>query len=693
MRRASNRIAPLAAAATLLLLAIAPGTLPGGVARAADRGLVVVAQARYVAFPGQRRVHVTIDAVATSYTPNPVDGLAYYPDVTIPVQPGATHVAATSAGQFLSVSADRRNPDFVSVTVTFAQGVFFEESYPFRLSFDLPDPGGAPDRNLRISPSIVAFPVWAFGSSGEPGGSVTVTLPAGFRPVVQGDAMAASTGANGEIVLSTTSLPDPFSFFAYLSADRPGAFNDTLVTVEVGDKPAPVQVRAWQDDPEWGTTMVGLMTDGLPALQKLIGLTYPTATSGKLVVEEAATSRLGEYAGIYNKLDGIIRVRYDADAYVGLHEAAHIWFNGDLFRDRWVDEAWAEFYGVRAAMEIGASGRAFVLTDDLLANKIPLNDWGEIGAVQIGVEEYAYAATYHLAGLIFDRTSIPGLQAVWRGADASEMAYQPAHSPGAPQTGVGGDVEGWQQLLDLLDQRAGANFDDLWSEWVVNPTEQRELDARATAREQYARLVEDAGAWNLPRDLRFAMGSWKFDDAEADMTLATTVLDVRDQVVSAAGRLDLSPPTQLEQLFERDGGLKAAQAEADLEIAVLGDIATTTTRLGEKETILESIGLLGADPAADLDAARTAFEADDLHVAGRDADQALAARTGAAEAGQTRVLLAGGGVLVLSGATFVGVRVRRRRRRVASPETAAERATAPETTDGSDLDEPLEPPA
>jgi len=95
MRRPSNRIAPLAAAATLLLLAIAPGAFPGGVARAADRGLVVVAQARYVAFPAQRRVHVTIDAVATSYTPNPVDGLAYYPDVTIPVQPGATHVAAT----------------------------------------------------------------------------------------------------------------------------------------------------------------------------------------------------------------------------------------------------------------------------------------------------------------------------------------------------------------------------------------------------------------------------------------------------------------------------------------------------------------------------------------------------------------------------------------------------------------------
>jgi hypothetical protein len=690
MRRAPSRIPPLAAAAALILLAIVSGVLPGRVVLAADRGLVVVAQARYVALPEERRVHVTIDAVATSYTPNPVDGLAYYPDVTIPVQPGATHVTATSAGRALSVSVNRGDPDFVNVTVTFAQGVFFEESSPFRLSFDLPDPGGAPDRNLGISPSIVAFPVWAFGSSGEPGGSVTVTLPAGFRPVVQGDPLTESKGANGEIVLSTTSLPDPFSFFAYLSADRPGAFDDTLVTVQVGDKAAPLQVRAWQDDPDWGTTMVSLMTDGLPALQDLIGLTYPAP--GTLVVEEAATSRLGEYAGIYNKLSGIIRVRYDADAYVGLHEAAHIWFNGDLFRDRWVVEAWAEFYGVRAAMEIGASGKAFDLTDDLLANKIPLNDWGEIGAVQIGVEQYAYAATYHLAGLIFDRTSIPGLQSVWRGAHASEMPYQPAHGDGTPQTGVGEAVEGWQQLLDLLDERAGANFDDLWSEWVVNSAEQRQLDERATAREQFATVVDEAGAWNLPRDLRSAMGAWQFDEAETDLTLATGVLDARNEIVSKVGRLDLSPPGELEQLFERDGGLKAAGAEADLEIGALGDIATATQRLGEKETIIESIGLVGADPAADLDAARAAFEADDLNVAARHADRALAARTGAAEAGQTRILVAGGGVVVLGGATFVGVRVRRRRRRATLASAPTEPATPPEANHGAP-DERLEPPA
>jgi hypothetical protein len=691
MRRATSRIVPLAAAAALVLLAILPAALPGRLVLAADRGLVLVAQTRYEALPEEQRVHVTIEAVATSYTPNPVDGLAYYPSATFAVQAGATNVAASSGGQPLAVALDASDPDFVGVTVTFADGVFFEESYPYRVTFDLPDPGGTADRNLRISPSIVAFPIWAFGSSGEAGGSVTVILPAGFRPTVQGETLEASIGPDGEIVLATTSLPDPFDFFAYLSADRSGAFTDTQLTVVVGEQSAPLRVRAWQDDPEWGTAMTTLMTDGLPALQRLIGLPYDAP--GTLVIEEAATSRLGDYAGIYNRLTGIIRVRYDADAYVGLHEAAHIWFNGDLFVDLWIGEAYAEFYGVQAAQAIGASGDPFDLTDDLLADRIPLNDWGEIGAVEIGVEEYAYAASYHLALLIFGRTDTAGLQAVWQGANDSEMAYQPASAEGDPEVGVDPGIEGWQQLLDLLDERAGASFDDLWSDWVVNDDEQRQMEERAVARDQYASVVEDAGPWNLPKDLRDAMGAWQFDEAEEDMALAVDVLDARDEIEADAGQLGLTPPSELQELFEREGGLKAAKAEADLQVEVLDDLAITTDRLAEKETLLESIGLLGADPAADLEAARVAFEADRLDVAARDADRALAERTGAAEAGQTRVLVAGGGVLVLSGATVVGVRIRRRRRAaVASAPVASGPAEPMEPADAA-FDEPLDPPA
>lgn len=692
MRRALPRIVVLAATAAIGLLAFAPAGLPGRVALAADRGLVVVAQTRYEALPDQRRVHVTFDAVATSYTPNPDDGFAYYLDVSFAVQAGATNVVATSGETRLAVGLDAGDPDFLTVTVTFAEGIFFEQSYPYRVTYDLPDPGGAPDRNLRISPSIVAFPVWAFGSSGEPGGSVTVILPSGFRPSVQGENLVSSTGSGGQIILSTESLPDPFAFFAYLSADRPGAFTDTLLTIQVGEETAKLNVRSWQDDADWGIAMSDLMTDGLPALQRLIGLPYPAP--GTLVIEEAATSRLGGYAGVYNSLTGMIRVRYDADAYVALHEAAHLWFNGDLFRDRWIGEAWAEFYGVEAAVAIGATGESFDLTDDLLAYKIPLNDWGDIGAVEIGIEEYAYAATYHVAKLVFARTDDAGLQLVWRGAENGEMPYQPAHADGPPEIGIDLHLEGWKQLLDLLDQRTGATFDDLWTEWIVNPQEQLLMEARADTRELYASVLADAGPWNLPKDLRHAMGSWKFDEAEADLALAGVVLDARDAIVAEADVLGLTPPDALEEAFEKEGGLKAARAEAEHQIAVLAAIERAGERLAEKESLLESIGLIGADPQADLESARDGFEADDLSDAEADAARALAARVGAEEAGQTRVLLSGGGIVLLSGGAVAGVQIRRRRR-AAMAMRAARAASAPSSTAQPDepAGEPLDPPA
>ena len=159
------------------------------------------------------------------------------------------------------------------------------------------------------------------------------------------------------------------------------------------------------------------------------------AAGGVLRVEESA-NRLGDYAGIYNQVTEKINVRYDADGTVTLHEAGHIWFNDDLFRERWIGEAFAELYAVQAAAAIGVSGDTFALTEDLLAARIPLNDWAPIGAETEAVEVFAYTASYHLAELILERTDLAGLRAVWRGAADGEMAYQPIHGSDEPRTGV-----------------------------------------------------------------------------------------------------------------------------------------------------------------------------------------------------------------------------------------------------------------
>ena len=674
-----------AVAVATLLLALAPATLPTDhQARAADRGLVMVAQTRYLALPDQARIHVTVDAVVTSYTPNTATDLIYYAATSLAAQPGATAFTATSGTSKLRVSVLETTAAYVAVKVSFARGVYYQQSYPFTLSFDLPDPGGAPDRDVRVGRSIVAFPVWAFGSEGEPGGSVQVALPAGFTPDVQGDAMTISRTSDGGTLLSAASISDPYSFTAYLSADRPGAFTETPFTVSVGTQAAPVSVRAWEDDADWGARLKDLMTRGLPALQGLIGLDYPVV--GSLKVEEAATSRLGEYAGIYNSSTEMIRVRYDADAYVALHEAAHVWFNENLFQDRWIGEAWAEFYGVEAGKQIGAKGATFDLTDDLLAYKIPLNDWGSLGTVDLGVEDYSYAATYHLALLIFERTDFDGLRRVWSAVDAAEMSYQPLHADGPPRKGVPALLPGWQQLLDLLDERTGASYDDLWSAWVVDASQKPLLAERTTARQQYGTVTAMAAPWDLPQQIRVDMGGWKFGDAEKEMTVAADVLAERGRIAAEAKALGLSTPGALRQKFEGAdaGALDAAVREATDELATLDHLGTATHALADGPDLIESIGLIGSDPSADLAAAGAAFEAGHLDAAGQAADRAASTRAGAAAAGQLRAAGAGGGLVVLIGGSFVVIRLRRRRTATAPVGDPSEPAGDPPAERGED---------
>ena len=233
---------------------------------------------------------------------------------------------------------------------------------------------------------------------------------------------------------------------------------------------------------------------GSPVLQELIGLPY--AIGGTLVVEEAAPTRLGDYAGTYTQVTGTILVRYDADAYIGLHEAAHIWFNETLFDQRWINEGWAEFYGVQAARAIGEPGTAVSLTDDLLALRIPLNNWGASAGGVDDTEYFGYAASYHVTGLIFARTDLEGLRSVWRGVANGEMSYQPVRATADPDMGVDSHLARWQQLLDLLDERTGTTFSDIWTEWIVDDAQRSVMEDRVDAATGYAALLEQAADWD-----------------------------------------------------------------------------------------------------------------------------------------------------------------------------------------------------
>ncbi len=136
---------------------------------------------------------------------------------------------------------------------------------------------------------------------------------------------------------------------------------------------------------------------------------------------------------------------------------------------------------------------------------------------------------------------------------------------GRRRRGVEFDLAGWQQLLDLLEERTGTSYTDLWQDWVVSDDQQQQLAARQAARHVYAETVAAADDWELPESIRADLGAWQFDEARASLDDAKDVLADRYRIEDAAADLELTPPDTLRAAFEGDGGLPAAAEEADAE--------------------------------------------------------------------------------------------------------------------------------
>jgi hypothetical protein len=552
------------------------------------------------------------------------------------------------------VTVTRRTSTYTLLRLDFGSNLAAGASRKLTLTFDLKDPGGAPDRPIRISPSLVSFYAWAFATPATPGSSVSIVFPAGYAVTVgRGPLTGPTAGPRGLQTWTSGPLADPLSFVADLTADRPTDYVDAPMTVPVGGVPANLVIRSWPDDAPWRTRVGDLVAVALPVLGDAIGQPWPIADP--LVIQEALPRSTGGYAGLFDPSQHRIEIAYAAPAGVILHEAAHAWFNGGLVADRWVAEAFASYYAQVAAARLGLTIESPELDDANRLAAIPLNAWGAIGSASQDVEAYSYAASLELARAIGARAGPDGLQRLWALAARRIGAYQPAAGPAETVT----EAPDWRGLLDLLEDATGKSYLDLWRTWVVRPADLSALDARTEARAAYQQAMADAGAWVLPRSIRDAMRTWQFDVAELTLTNAEAILRQRTALEREAAGANLQLPTTLRSDFE-GGDLVQAGSEAAAELATVGRIeAAAETRL-VAPNVLESIGLLGGSPDADLAAARAAFASGRLQDAADDADRAAHAWQTATTSGQARIvstiLLLASGVLLLS--LMVGLRRR-----------------------------------
>lgn len=630
-----GRFVRVLAAAALMAgaAALLRGAAPAPVA-AVQSGLSYYSVATWTVEPTLGSVHVDLQITATSDTVNSGGRRYFFPglQLTLPLST-ADYAAFDNKGQSLPVSVTAGEPSGVVVYVPFRQRLYSGQSTSLDLGFDLVDLGGSTDRDLRIGQDIVSFPVSAFGSVGTPGGLVTVVFPAGYVVQEQFGDLTSSVTTAGETIFSSGPVSDSTALNAWFAASRttPAAdFNVEQFTLGSLD----VTLRYWSDDPGWAAQVARVLQIGYPVIRDMIGLGDPTIRT--LTVEEATTQGIDGFSGDYDPAASLARISYFADPLVILHEAAHMWFNGDLASDRWIEEGFASYYAEQAVLQTGLPDHAPALSPSLMKAAIPLNDWTSAGTPGTATEAYLYGASLEAARRIVAVAGVDGMRQVWAQARAGTAAY--ARSADL----ASGGAADWRSLLDYLEQTTGRSYTAIWQQWVVTSAQGALLGDRDSARADFSATAAADGGWFLGPDIREAMSSWQFSTATALLSQVSQVKALRQQIDAAAVSESTTAPASLQRIFETVG-VGAALTEAQYETTALDDLSAARQAKADSKSAARAVGLLGTDPDADLTAARKAFAAGDIGRAVSLAESARSAWAGARTVGQIRILGAAAG--------------------------------------------------
>jgi hypothetical protein len=669
VRRApAARLPRPVASALALALALAAGLVPALApppVAAARPDLTLVGQATYDVLPDQGRVAVTVRLRATNHLRDTVTRQFYFRSAFLTVLPGTSHFRVSGGFGHPKVSIAQRRADYTNLRIDFGGNLAAGRSTNVTLTFDVVDPGGGPDRPVRVTPSLTSFNAWAFATPDTPGATVTVVAPAGYNVTIgRGPLDGPTTTKTGDQEWTSGALGKPLDFVADVVADRLGQLADTPRQVAVSNGAAAVLVRAWPDDAAWRDRVVGLLDRALPVLEETIGVPWPIGTP--LVIEESLARGTDGFAGLFDPASPRIEVSYAASDAIILHELAHAWFNGGLVADRWAAEAFASYYADLVATRLELAPAPLDPVDPAAAVAIPLNAWGDEAPPE--TDAYAYAASVQLAGLIAERVGASNLPRAWARIAQGVHAY-PANAAADPLSDAeredGAPPPDWRALLDTLEEVGGQPLDDLWRTWVTRPEDVSALEARAPARAAYEDAVGAAGSWRLPRVVREAMRAWRFDVAEELLSDAAAVLDQRDRLESSATAAGVTLPDRVRAAFEGPDGLASAAAEAELEQSIVDALAVAETArpvptdLGEQAMVF--IGLIAVDPEGRLALARTSLAVGDIDTAYVAALAAEAAWADAADLGRTRLVSA---VLLTLAALLLASLFRQRRRRV-----------------------------
>ncbi len=227
-RRLATSLLAVVAAIGLLGVPLGP-TSPGDV-RAARPDLTITSHATYDVQPDEQRIRVTVDLTLTNHLKDTKTKRYYFDEAFLDIMPRSSGYKLTRKGTSPTVKAIKKADEYTRLRLNYPR-LYSGKTAKYRLTFNLNDPGGAPTRDLRVGNSLVSFPVWAFATDSTPGSSVSVVFPPGYEIKVEAGAIKdPTTDDEGQTVFDTGKLAKPLDFFAYLVADRPGAYREETVS-------------------------------------------------------------------------------------------------------------------------------------------------------------------------------------------------------------------------------------------------------------------------------------------------------------------------------------------------------------------------------------------------------------------------------------------------------------------------------
>lgn len=636
--RAARRLFALA----LLTAAIGGFVVPVSPAAAAEYEMTTYAV--YVADPESGVIRVSVQVAFLNTFSDPSGQASVFQDIRLGLHEHAAAAEAHDGSGALNVSTAVSGGVNVA-TVTLRTAVGYQEGASLTLTYELRD---GDDPAIRIGDHLVSFPVWGFGTKS----AVSVDLPADFEVRVDGDALQASVAAD-RAVLNSGVIPDPTRWLAHVGAIRDPVYVTLQRAVPLAGGTADLQVRHWEDDPEWGETTLDLLVRALPRIEAAVGLPY--AQQGPLVVTESVTG--GGLGG--EAVDGELAVGFFEPPFTLLHQVAHVWANEELAAERWILEGLASWAAARVAgeLELPTPYDPAAVAGNLAADAFPLAEWTSEDR-SAAAEAWAYAASWSLTDEAARMAGEAGFQQALNRMASGLDGYDPltAEAAGDPAAAVADS----HAYLDHLDAVTEEPIVEALAARILGAGTDEVLVARTSARTAYQALLDLAGDWGDPDPVRAAMVEWRFPDADAEIAAAGEWLIERNRLLFVIERGGLTAPDRLLAAYRTHGGRDAARAEIEAERAVVTAHADVADRIAAGLDPIQRVGLLPGPSAEErLAAAGTTFAGGDLRAA---ADQlsSLDRDLGTATAGGLVRIL--GVVVAVSGAALGAGYARRRRR-------------------------------